>query len=158
MKFALSDLRVSSPAFKDGGRIPAKYTGEGEDTSPPLEWSDVPDGTRSFALICHDPDAPVVSAGGYGFVHWVLYNIPGTATSLAEGGDGHASGPSDFGKPGYGGPMPPEGHGTHRYFFWILALVREPDLDSGLTLRQLLEEIEPDVVGMNRLMGTYERA
>ena len=75
MKFAMSDLRLSSPAFETGGSIPAKHTGEGEDTSPPLEWSAVPEGTRSFALICHDPDAPVVSSGGYGFVHWVLYNI-----------------------------------------------------------------------------------
>ncbi len=158
MKFALSDLRVSSRAFEEGGRIPAKHTGEGEDTSPPLEWSAVPDGTRSFAVICHDPDAPVVSSGGYGFVHWVLYNIPGTATDLPEGVGDHATGPSDFGKPGYGGPMPPNGHGTHRYFFLLLALGRAPDLEPGLTLRQLLETIEPDVIGMNRLMGTYERA
>ncbi len=158
MKFALSDLRVSSPAFEEGGRIPAKHTGEGQDTSPPLEWSTVPAGTRSFAMICHDPDAPVVSSGGYGFIHWVLCNIPGTATGLPEGVGDHAAGLSDFGKPGYGGPMPPNGHGTHRYFFWLLALDREPDLESGLTLRQLLETIEPHVLGMNRLMGTYERA
>jgi Raf kinase inhibitor-like YbhB/YbcL family protein len=158
MKFALSDLRISSPAFGDGGLIPAKHTGEGEDTSPQLEWSNVPDGTESFALICHDPDAPVVSSGVYGFVHWVAYNIPGSATNLPEGVDGLASGPTDFGKPGYGGPMPPEGHGKHHYFFWLLALSRKPDLEPGLTLGQLLEAIEPDVVGMNRLVGTYERA
>ncbi len=158
VKFALSDLQVSSPAFVEGGRIPAKHTGEGEDTSPPLEWSNVPNGTRSFAVICHDPDAPVVSFGGYGFVHWVLYNLPGTTTSLPEGVSDYATGPSSFGKPGYGGPMPPNGHGTHRYFFWVLALDREPDLEPGLSLRQLLETIEPDVIGMNRLMGTYERA
>ncbi len=158
MKFALSDLRVSSPAFEEGGRIPAKHTGEGQDTSPPLEWSAVPAGTRSFAVICHDPDAPVVSSGGYGFIHWVLCDIPGTATNLPEGVGDYAAGLSDFGKQGYGGPMPPNGHGTHRYFFWVLALDREPDLGSGLTLRQLLETIEPHVLGMNRLMGTYERA
>jgi Raf kinase inhibitor-like YbhB/YbcL family protein len=158
MKFALSDLQVSSPAFQDGGSIPPKHTGEGEDASPALAWSNVPDGTRSFAVICHDPDAPVVSAGSYGFVHWVLYNVPGSATGLAEGSGDGATGPSDFGKPGYGGPMPPNGHGTHRYFFWVLALGREPDLEPGLSLRQLLETIESDVLGMNRLMGTYERA
>jgi Raf kinase inhibitor-like YbhB/YbcL family protein len=158
MKFALSDLRVTSQAFDEGGAIPAKHTGEGEDTSPALEWSPVPDGTRSFAVICHDPDAPVVSAGAYGFVPWVLYNVPGSATGLPEGVADHATGPSDFGKSGYGGPMPPNGHGTHRYFFWVLALGREPDLEPGLTLRQLLETIESDVIGMNRLMGTYERA
>ncbi len=157
MKFALSDLKITSSAFEEGEQIPVKHTGEGEDSSPPLAWSAVPDGTHSFAVICHDPDAPVVSAGGYGFVHWVLYNVPGTATGLSEGtGDG-ATGPSDFGEQGYGGPMPPNGHGTHRYFFWLLALGREPDLEPGLTLRQLLETIESDVLGMNRLVGTYER-
>ncbi len=158
MKFALSDMRVTSTAFEDAERIPAKHTGEGEDTSPHLEWSNVPDGTRSFAVICHDPDAPVVSSGGYGFVHWVLYNVPGSATSLPEGAADYTTGPSDFGKPGYGGPMPPNGHGTHRYFFWLLALGREPDLGPDLSLRQLLDTIEPDVIGMNRLVGTYERA
>ncbi len=157
MKFALSDMQLTSSAFAQGGPIPARHTGEGEDTSPPLEWSDAPDGARSFAVVCHDPDAPVVSAGGYGFVHWVLYNIPAGVTGLAEGGADYSTGPSDFGKLGYGGPMPPNGHGTHRYFFWVLALGREPDLEPGLTLRQLLETIEPDVLGMNRLLGTYER-
>ena len=158
MNFALSEMQVSSPAFADRGGIPAKYSGEGEDISPALEWSGAPDGTRSFAVICHDPDAPVVASGGYGFVHWVLYNVPGTTTSLPEDVGDHAMGPSDFGQPGYGGPMPPIGHGTHHYFFWVLALRREPDLERGLTLRQLLETIEPDVLGMNRLVGTYERA
>ena len=157
MKFALSDMQVTSSAFDEGGTIPAKHTGEGEDTSPPLKWSNVPDGTRSFAVICHDPDAPVVSSGGYGFVHWVLYNVTATATSLPEGGGNYTTGRSDFGKSGYSGPMPPKGHGMHRYFFWLLALGREPDLKPGLTLRQLLETIEPDVIGMNRLVGTYER-
>jgi len=158
MKFALSDLQVSSPAFRAGDQIPTKHTGEGEDTSPPLEWHNVPDGTRSFAVICHDPDAPVVSSGGYGFIHWVLYNVPATATSLPEGEGGHTTGPTDFGKTGYGGPMPPNGHGTHHYFFWVLALDHQPDLEAGLTLRQLLEKIESNVIGMNRLIGTYERA
>ncbi len=146
-----------SSAFDEGGSIPSKHTGEGEDTSPPLEWRNVPDGTRSFAVICHDPDAPVVSSGGYGFVHWVLYNIPGTATSLPEGGRDYTTGPSDFGKPGYGGPMPPNGHGTHRYFFWVIALDRQPDLEPGLTMRELLEKIESNALGMNRLVGTYDR-
>ncbi len=158
MKFALSDLQITSSAFEEGGQIPTRHTGEGEDTSPPLEWTSVPDGTSSFAVICHDPDAPVVSDGGYGFVHWVLYNLPGTSTGLAEGADDGESGPSNFGKPGYGGPMPPEGHGTHRYYFWVMALDREPDLAAGMTQRELLEAIEPNVIGMNRLMGTYARS
>ncbi len=158
MNFAISDMQVSSPAFESGGHIPKEHTGEGRDSSPALAWGPIPAGTRSFAVICHDPDAPVVSAGGYGFVHWVRYNIPGTVTGLSEGESGHTTGPTDFGKSGYGGPMPPNGHGTHRYFFWVLALGREPDLEAGLTLRQLLETVEADVVGMNRLLGTYERA
>ena len=158
MKFALSDLQVSSSAFGAGGAIPTQHTGEGQDTSPPLAWDNVPQGTRSFAVICHDPDAPVVSAGGYGFIHWVLYNLPATTTSLAEGEEGYATGPSDFGKPGYGGPMPPNGHGTHHYFFWVLALDCEADLAPGLTLGQLLAALEDNVIGMNRLVGTYQRA
>ena len=158
MNFAISDMQVTSPAFDDGGQIPSEHTGEGRDSSPALAWGPIPAGTQSFAVICHDPDAPVVSAGGYGFVHWVAYNIPGSATGLAEGEEAPATGPNGFGKPGYGGPMPPNGHGTHRYFFWVLALRRGPDLEAGLTLRQLLETVEDDVIGMNRLLGTYERA
>ncbi len=158
MKFALSEIQLTSSAFGEGDMIPADHTGEGKDTSPPLEWSNVPDGTRSFALICHDPDAPVVSSGLYGFVHWVLYNIPADVTSLPENAETYTSGPTDFGKPGYGGPMPPEGHGTHHYFFWVIALARETNLKPGLSLRQLLETIEPDTLGMNRLVGTYERS
>ncbi|MCH8177762.1 MAG: YbhB/YbcL family Raf kinase inhibitor-like protein, partial [Proteobacteria bacterium] len=79
MGFALSDIQLSSTAFEQGGSIPTKHTGEGEDVSPVLSWDYVPDSTRAFAVICHDPDAPLVtSQGTYGFVHWVLYNIPGT--------------------------------------------------------------------------------
>lgn len=157
MGFALSDLTVTSPAFAQGGAIPSRHTGEGEDVSPPLSWSRAPEGTRSFAVICHDPDAPLVSGGTYGFVHWVLYNIPGSVTSLEEGTGEHTRGRNDFGKTGYGGPMPPNGHGVHRYYFWVLALDRELALEPGLTLWQLLERIEPHLLGMNRLVGTYER-
>jgi Raf kinase inhibitor-like YbhB/YbcL family protein len=158
MGFALSKMQLTSTAFEQGGRIPAKHTGEGEDVSPALAWSAAPDGTRSFAVVCHDPDAPLVSKGTYGFVHWVLYNIPGTVTSLAEGAKEYTSGKSDFGKPGYGGPMPPNGHGTHHYYFWVFALKDELNLEAGLTLSQLLETIEPHTLGMNRLVGTYSRA
>jgi Raf kinase inhibitor-like YbhB/YbcL family protein len=157
MGFALSAMKVESAAFPQRGAIPAKHTGEGEDVSPALAWRGAPDGARSFAVVCHDPDAPLVSPGSYGFVHWVLYNIPASATELAEGTGEHTQGKNDFGKQGYGGPMPPEGHGIHHYFFWVLALDREPDLPSGLTLWQLLEKVEPDVLGMNRIVGTYER-
>lgn len=157
MVFALSTMRVTSPAFAAGGQIPQKFTGEGEDVSPALEWADAPEGTRAFAVICHDPDAPVVAAGGYGFIHWVLYNIPGSASSLAEGVADYTNGKTDFGKTAYGGPMPPPGHGDHHYFFWVIALNQDVALEPGLTLQQLLTRIEPHVVGMNRLVGVYAR-
>lgn len=157
MGFALSDMQLRSSAFGPGQAIPARHTGEGEDVSPALEWTDAPEKTRSFAVICHDPDAPLVSPGSYGFVHWVLYNIPASVTSLPEGTGDHTNGKTDFGKQAYGGPMPPNGHGVHHYFFWILALDQELDLAPGLTLWQFLERVEPHVIGMNRLVGTYQR-
>ncbi len=158
MGFALSKMQLTSSAFEQGGRIPARYTGEAENVSPALDWSGAPEAARSFAVVCHDPDAPLVSKGSYGYVHWVLYNIPASVTSLAEGAQGYTSGLSDFGKPGYGGPMPPNGHGTHHYYFWVFALNEELNLEPGLTLWQLLEKIEPHTLGMNRLVGTYSRA
>ena len=157
MGFALSSMQLTSSAFSAGGAIPSKHTGEGVDVSPELSWTDAPEGTKSFAVICHDPDAPLVTPGRYGYVHWVLYSIPGSATGLAEATGEHTQGVSDFGKPGYGGPMPPEGHGVHNYFFWLLALDAELDLEAGLGMWDLLERIEPNVIGMNRLVGTYQR-
>lgn len=157
MGFALSDLELVSSAFQQRSNIPTRYTGEGDDVSPQLSWSNVPEGTRSFALICHDPDAPLVTPGSYGFVHWVLYNIPASVTQLAEDDRNYTSGESNFGQVGYGGPMPPVGHGVHHYFFWILALDVETSLPAGLSMEALLKEIEPNVIGMNRLVGTYSR-
>ncbi len=158
MAFALSTLRVTSPAFDDGAGIPARYTGEGDDISPAIVWQDAPQGTKGFALICHDPDAPLVQNGTYGFVHWVLYNIPASTTSLEEASRVGTKGKNDFGKLGYGGPMPPEGHGVHRYYFWVLALDKPTDdLPEGLSLRDLLIKVEPHLLGMNRLVGTYRR-
>ncbi len=157
MGFALSTMQVTSAAFVTGGTIPKDQTGEGEDVSPALSWSDAPEGTKSFALICHDPDAPLITPGKYGFVHWVLYNIPGSATSLDQGANDHTQGKNDFGSAGYNGPMPPEGHGTHHYFFWLMALGEDLNLEPGLGMWELLERIEPHVTAMNRLVGTYER-
>ena len=157
MGFALSDMQLESSAFAAGGPIPQKHTGEGEDTSPAFSWRGAPDNAKSFALICHDPDAPLVKPGEYGFTHWVLYNIPASVSELPEGVDAYTAGKNDFGNSGYGGPMPPEGHGTHHYFFWLLALDEETDFEAGLNLGQLLERVEPNVVGMNRLVGTYTR-
>lgn len=159
MGFAPSSMQLTSSAFSAGGAIPSKHTGEGVDVSPALAWNDVPEGTQSLAIFCHDPDAPLVSANGtYGFVHWVLYNIPAEVTSLQEATDKYTQGKSDFGKSGYGGPMPPEGHGKHHYYFWIVALDKKTDLPAGLSLWEFLEKTEPNIIGMNRLIGTYERA
>ncbi|GAB3311527.1 YbhB/YbcL family Raf kinase inhibitor-like protein [Haliea atlantica] len=158
MGFALSDLTVSSTAFGPRESIPARHTGEGEDVSPALSWSQPPEGAKAWAVICHDPDAPLVSANGsYGFVHWVLYNLPAATTSLAEGDKQGTAGVNDFGNTGYGGPMPPPGHGPHQYYFWVLALDQALDLPAGLSLQELLQRIEPNVIGMNRLVGTYQR-
>lgn len=158
MGFALSDIQVKSDAFEQDGMIPSKHTGEGEDVSPALSWTNPPEGTKAFAVICHDPDAPLVSSNGtYGFVHWVLYNIPRDVSSLDEATGLYTKGVSDFGNAGYNGPMPPNGHGLHRYYFWVLALNEEVELDPGLTMWQLLEKIEPNLIGMNRLTGRYKR-
>jgi Raf kinase inhibitor-like YbhB/YbcL family protein len=157
MGFALSTLQLTSTAFAPLRRIPRQYTGEGTDVSPPLAWHNVPAGARAFALVCHDPDAPLVTAQGYGFTHWVLYNIPGSVTELEEAETRYTSGANSFGKRGYGGPMPPELHGVHHYYFWLLALSDGKPLDEGLSMQALLAAIEPNVLGMNRLIGTYSR-
>jgi len=157
MGFALSPMRLDSDAFHAGGAIPQRYTGEGEDISPALSWTDVPKGTEAFAIVCHDPDAPLISDGHYGFVHWVLYDIPGSTRALSEGCEDFSQGRNDFGQAGYGGPMPPPGHGPHRYYFWLLALDEAVELPGRLGMWELLEKIEPHVIGMNRLVGTYQR-
>jgi Raf kinase inhibitor-like YbhB/YbcL family protein len=157
MGFALSDMKLTSSAFDAHGAVPKKHTGEGEDVSPALSWSGAPDGTQSFAVVCHDPDAPLVKGNNYGFVHWTLYNLPASTTSLEEGTSEGTAGKNDFDKSGYGGPMPPEGHGVHHYYFWVLALDTETSFDEGLTLYELLEKAEPNLIGMNRLVGTYQR-
>ncbi len=158
MGFALSTMQVTSDAFQSGGPIPARHTGEGANVSPPLRWTGAPQGARAFAVVCHDPDAPLVTPSGkYGYVHWVLYGIPGAVTELAEGTKEYVPGRNETGKTGYTGPMPPKGHGVHHYYFWVLALDQEVKLPAGLTLWELLERIEPHVIGMNRLVGTYAR-
>lgn len=159
MPFAPSQMILTSTAFQPDGVIPSRYTGEGENLSPPLKWSEPPKGTQGFAIICHDPDAPLVSAEGtYGFVHWVLYNLPDSLHSLEEGSDMGTPGINNFGNLGYGGPLPPPAHGRHRYYFWVLALDDDLALLEGLTLWQFLKEAEPHILGMSRLVGTYERA
>jgi len=151
------DIRVTSSAFVDGGMIPAKYTCDGSDISPPLQWEAVPEATKSIALVCDDPDAPVGT-----FVHWVLFNLPAETKELAENmpsaegvGGGGVHGKSDFGRLGYGGPCPPSG--THRYYFKIYALDTMLDLESGCRKSDLLKAIEGHILGEGQLMGKYKR-
>jgi Raf kinase inhibitor-like YbhB/YbcL family protein len=152
-KLYVGDLRVRSPAFHHHEPIPERHTADGEDIAPALEWSGAPDGTEAFAIVVHDPDAPLVD----GFTHWVAYGIPGSATSLPEGGGDATEGLNSFGNPGYNGPAPPPGHGTHHYYFWVYALDEDlllvPDLDRGA----LLAQIEDHVIEQARLVGTYKK-
>ncbi len=154
MGLNLGDLSISSSAFGYDETIPTKYTDDGENISPPLQWSDVPEGTEELALICHDPDAPTT----YGFTHWVLYGIPASTTSLDEGGGrDFTEGENDFGNHGYGGCAPPSGHGPHHYFFHLYALDASLDAEPGLTREQLLERIDGHIIEQARLVGTYEK-
>jgi len=148
----VADLRITSSAFDAHGRIPEKHTGDGEDTSPPLEWSGVPDGTKSFAIVIHDPDAPLVD----GFTHWVAYGIPADTTSLPEGAEEPVQGKNSMGKDGYMGPAPPPGHGVHHYYFWVYALDDDLGLEPGLDRRALIDRIEDHVIEQARVIGTYE--
>lgn len=158
MGFAPSDMKVKSNAFQNGGTIPKKHTGEADNVSPHLAWSNAPSGTKAFAVICHDPDAPLITPSGkYGYVHWVSYAIPGSVNELPEGTKDFVAGKNETGKLGYTGPMPPNGHGVHHYFFWVIALNQEMSLPDGLTLWELLEKVEPHAIGMSRIVGTYER-
>lgn len=150
----IQDLTITSPAFAWGGQIPRRHTADGDDVSPALEFRGVPEGTRSLAVICHDPDAPMP----HGFTHWVVYAIPPEVTAIPEGGAGdYPQGENDFGKTGYGGPAPPAGHGTHHYYFWLYALDEEVGAAPTLTRRELLDRMEGHIIEQNRLVGTYER-
>ena len=148
----LGDLKLTSPAFSHHEGIPERHTGDGEDVSPELQWSGAPDGTKAFAVVCHDPDAPLVD----GFTHWVAYAIAGDASGLPEGGGDVTSGVNSFGNSGYNGPAPPPGHGTHHYYFWVYALDEDVDLEPGLDRRGLYERIEDHVIEQARLVGTYK--
>ncbi len=153
-------MKISSTSFGHQGSIPAKYTCEGSDTSPPLAWSDVPSSAKSLALIVDDPDAPDPAAPQRTWVHWVLYNLPPGTTALAEGASsklpsGTRDGLNDWKKAGYGGPCPPIGR--HRYFFKLYALDAVlPDLGK-VTKAALLEAMEGHVVGTAELVGTYQK-
>lgn len=157
-------IELTSTAFDQGKPIPAKYTGEGEDVSPPLRWANVPEGTRELALICDDPDAPREEP----WVHWVIYKLPADIAGLPEGIEpkpeltgpvealqGKNSWPSGR-TIGYRGPMPPPGK-PHRYFFKLYALDTELDAEPGLSKDTLLAKMKNHILGTGQLMGTYKR-
>lgn len=151
------EINLTSSAFKDGEFIPKKYTCDGKNVSPPLEWSGVPEEAKCFALICDDPDAPMGM-----WVHWVIFNIPASVNKLSENilpdkvfEDGTIQGKNDFRKIGYGGPCPPSG--IHRYFFKIYSLDKKLDLYPGSTKSELLHAMDGHVLSEGRLMGKYTR-
>jgi Raf kinase inhibitor-like YbhB/YbcL family protein len=149
-------FQVRVPAFREGDPIPKRHTCEGQDLSPAVEWAGAPPHTKSFALILDDPDAPM---GVWN--HWLLWDIPSDRTSIPEGfkpGDFGVSGNSDFGKPGYGGPCPPKGHGPHRYYFKLFALaVERLGLKAGARRAELDRAIKPHITAESWAMGRCER-
>ena len=151
-QLSVQDLSIRSEAFEGHGTIPERHTTDGEDVSPALRWSGVPDGTQSFAVVCHDPDAPLID----GFTHWVAYNISGDSGGLPEGGEGATHGVNSTGNEGYMGPAPPDGHGPHHYYFWVYALDEDLGLERGLDRRTLLDRIEDHVIEQARTIGVYE--
>jgi Raf kinase inhibitor-like YbhB/YbcL family protein len=151
-------MRLFTSAFEDGGPIPPKYTCDGENVSPPLEWADVPDGAAALTLIVDDPDAP----RGL-FVHWLLFDVPATEHGLTEGigladpdVGGGLQGRNGFGKLGYGGPCPPSG--THRYYFRLYATERRLELRSGVGREDVDAALKrAGVLATAELMGRYQR-
>jgi Raf kinase inhibitor-like YbhB/YbcL family protein len=159
-------MKLTSPAFANNQTIPIRYTGEGQDVSPPLEWSFVPADCKGFALFCEDPDAPVMAGKDHPFVHWLIYNIPCNTSSLPEGLPQKGSfdlplpasqGRNSFGTLGYNGPMPPKGHGVHHYEFTLYALSEDLNIPSGLRKQELLQKINGKILAVTKLIGTYER-
>ena len=149
---------ISSTGFENGGDIPRKFTCDGADVSPELSWIEPPSGTQSFAVIADDPDAPSGT-----WTHWVLFNLPAAATSLAEGvtridelPGGERQGRNDFRRIGYNGPCPPPGQ-PHRYFFRIFALKGSLDLKPGASRQELEQAMRSLVLGQAEWMGKYRR-
>ena len=150
-------IEIKSSAFDEGGIIPKKYTCDGADVSPTLSWTSVPEETKTIALICDDPDAPMGT-----WVHWVLFNLPADVKELPENvpseknlDNGTMQGTNDFGKIGYGGPCPPDRE--HRYIFKLFALDAELELAEGSTKAEVEQAIQGHIIAQAELMGKYER-
>jgi Raf kinase inhibitor-like YbhB/YbcL family protein len=157
-KASASRLEITSPAFLEGEMIPTRHACDGRNVSPPLEWRNAPAGTRSFALVCEDPDAP-----GGTWVHWVVYDLPPNATRLTEGVPntvtlraGGKQGVNDFTSAGYGGPCPPRGK-PHRYIFSLYALDVLLELEPGASKEDLMHAVTGHILARAQLLGTYRR-
>jgi len=169
----VAQFTLSSPSFRNNQPIPAKHSCEGEDAAPALKWEGAPSETKSFALICDDPDAP-----GGSWVHWVIYGMDATTTELPEKlgkvdqvfsvdyemetqsaakSMSARQGMTDFGKTGYGGPCPPRGHGVHHYHFRLYALDTELNLAPRVTRKQLESAMKGHILAQTELIGTYQR-
>jgi Raf kinase inhibitor-like YbhB/YbcL family protein len=148
----MAEFALESNAFEHAQAIPSRYSCEGEDVSPPLRWSNVPEGTRSLALIVDDPDAP----GGV-FTHWLAWGLDPAAEGLGEGEAAPREGRNDFGTSGYRGPCPPPGHGRHHYVFRVYGLDTQLELSAGAAKAELEQAIEGHVLTTAELVGTYER-
>ena len=148
-------LRIRSPAFGDGAPIPDEFTRSGRNFSPPLEWSNAPEGTRSFVLLIEDPDAPSGT-----FRHWAVYNIPGDKIRLDENEDvsKFGVGVNDFGNEGYDGPQPPLGDGPHHYHFRLAALDtdRLVGIQGKAKASAIWDKAQPHVLDQAEIVGTYE--
>ncbi len=151
-------LRLTSSAFSDGRTIPTKYTCDGKDLSPPLDWAGAPPATRSFVLLCDDPDAP----GGI-WHHWAAYDISPDQTTLPEGAaqnnaNGFRQAINDFKRHGYGGPCPPRGHGPHHYRFQVLAVAAENlSVSSNATCQDVERAARKNLMAEATLVGRYQR-
>ena len=149
----LAKLSLTSEAFKDGQPIPAQYTCDGAEQTPLLHWGEPPPATKSFALVIDDPDAPSGT-----FRHWGVFDIPASTRSVGGGQRIGNEVANDFGKPGYGGPCPPKGHGPHHYHFKLFALnVDRLDIGSGAKVADVENAAAKHAIAQGELVGTYER-
>jgi Raf kinase inhibitor-like YbhB/YbcL family protein len=148
----MAEFALQSSAFENAHAIPSRHSCDGEDVSPPLRWSNMPEGTRSLALVVDDPDAP----GGV-FTHWIAWALDPAADGLGEGEPAPREGQNDFGTSGYRGPCPPPGHGRHRYVFRLYALDTEAELAAGAAKAEVEQAIAGHVLTTAELVGTYER-
>lgn len=151
MALFIDKLSIASPDLEALAPIPAEFSADGGNATPRIEFSGAPESTVEFAVICHDPDAPVPN----GFTHWTVYGIPAEATALDLDSDGPRVGPNGAGITSWYGPQPPVGHGVHHYYFWVYAL--SSPVEGSPTREEFIATYADDIVEQARLLGTFER-